>query len=77
MGLKRGGFRHTVRSGDGEGGSHEKLKLPLSHHPAHGVLAMFGAVLGWSAGVPQFEVMHNQRGGKKADKGRNDMSWHE
>lgn len=43
------------------GGFHEKLKLPLSHHPAHGVLAMFGAVLGWSAGVPQFEVMPKGR----------------
>lgn len=48
-----------MRSGDGE--SHEKLKLPLSHHPAHGVPAVFGAVLGQSAGVPQIEGMPKGR----------------
>lgn len=43
------------------GESHGKHKLPLSHHPALGVLAVVSAVLGWRAGVPQFEGMPKGR----------------
>lgn len=43
------------------GESHGKLKLPLSHHPLHRVPAVFGAVLGWTTGVPQFEGMTKGR----------------